>query len=491
MKDYKNIEDLVNAQEAVKPEGEAPKPEAEKVEVEESMLPKTPTGTRINKRGKNMILLAGAGLGLYIVWAIFGLSPKTPTTTASEESINISASSLDNQQDQGQNLVTNLRNQAYGNAGSPPPTSQNANLPIPQGAVSTGGPSQVVMSQGQSNMPGNLAGIAPSGGQSNNGGYNSSNNNAGSSNNGSNGNGQNPYQQALQNGMQSGLTPDGFEGSGQSSSGGYNSYTPGNNNPTNNGDGAALAANAAAIQAVASGSGNQNMQGEKNTFLQGSQTPGNNTLQNSVQNPASPYMIMSGSVIPATLITGINSDLPGQIQAIVSQNIYDSKTGNNILIPQGSKLIGVYDSQVAYGQSRVLIVWSRVIFPNDQYIDLEGMPGADLSGFAGLNDQVNNHYFRIFGSALLMSLFSAGMQLSQPQSSNASGTPNNQQIVAAAMGQELGQVSTQMIQQNLNIQPTLNIRPGDNFNVLVTRDIPFSGPYNDNAQQQVLLPASN
>jgi len=138
-----------------------------------------------------------------------------------------------------------------------------------------------------------------------------------------------------------------------------------------------------------------------------------------------------------------------------------------------------------------LIVWSRVILPNDQYIDLEGMTGADLTGQAGLTDEVNSHYFRIYGSALLMSIFSAGMQLSQPQSNSVNGAPTNQQIIAGAMGQELGQVSTQMIQKNLNIQPTIQIRSGDNFRVLVTRDIPFTGPYKDNVQQQVLLPTNN
>jgi type IV secretion system protein VirB10 len=320
----------------------------------------------------------------------------------------------------------------------------------------------------------------------------------GATNVNSNSTGQNPYQQAIQSGMQSGLTPDGFEGGSQTGGDtgeGYNrvnsmddTRSQNTQNRANNAD-AALAANTEAIEAVSASGSNPSMQSEneKNAFLQNNQTIRHDTLQTGVQNPASPYMLMAGSVIPATLITGINSDLPGQIQALVSQNIYDSSTGNNILIPQGARLIGTYDSQIAYGQSRVLIVWSRVIFPNDQYIDLEGMPGADLSGFAGLTDQVDNHYFRIYGSALLMSLFSAGMQLSQPQSSNAMGAPTSQQIIAGAMGQELGQTSTQMIQKNLNIQPTINIRPGDNFNVLVTRDIPFKGPYRDNTQPKILL----
>jgi len=468
MKDYKdtNIQALMEgtreSEKNEKPVDSTIEAENKKTdEAAKSLLPKTPTGTRINKRGKNLILLAGAGLGVYIVWAVFGLGPKMPSTAAAPESLNISSSSLNQQQDQGQTLITGLRTQAYGSAGAVSPKAVNT-----------------------PNIPGNLSGLAQGttankANATNAGSYKTATDNSTTQQ-------QSPEQQALQSGMQSRLTPDGFQqNAGGQSSGNYNSYTPQPSNGANN----AIAADAASIQALsANGSGNQNMQGEKRSFLQASQNNNGDTLKGGVQTPVSPYMVMAGTIIPATLITGINSDLPGQIQAIVSQNVYDTRTGNYVLIPQGSKLIGTYDSQVAYGQDRVLIVWSRVILPNDQYIDLEGMPGADLTGQAGLTDEVNSHYFRIYGSALLMSIFSAGMQLSQPQSNSVNGAPTNQQIIAGAMGQELGQVSTQMIQKNLNIQPTIQIRSGDNFRVLVTRDIPFSGPYKDNVQQKVLLP---
>ncbi len=467
------------------------------IEKDNSMVPKAPTGTKMSRKGKNLIVFTFAGIGAYILWAIFGLSPKAPSQTAPQDSVSIGSSELNNQQEQGQTLVSQLRTQAYGGTGAnlSGAIGNTQSLPIPQGAAgqmaapmnaNNGASLSTLAPQGSNgNIPSNVAGLT--GG---NAGYASSANNqqGGGGYYGNSGQGQDPRQQALQNGMQSSLTPDGFQSSGSSTG---NSNNANSNNNSNNqasamNNGAMQADQAAISQLASSGQNNQNMQGEKNTFLQ-SQNGGNDTLQGGVVTPSSNDMIMAGSIIPATLITGIDSDLPGQIQAIVSQNIYDSKSGNDILIPQGSKLLGTYDSQVAYGQSRVLIVWTRVIFPNDQYIDLQGMPGADLTGFAGLTDQVNNHYFRIYGSALLMSLFSAGMQLSQPQSSSVNGAPTNQQIIAGAMGQELGQVSTQMIQQNLNIQPTLNIRPGENFNVLVTRDIPFNGPYNDNAQPQILL----
>ncbi len=479
-KDYKDIslQDLILEDQKAKQPENNPAEEGSTQAEDASILPKTPTGTRINQRGKNLILLAGAGLGVYIIWAVFHLSPKTPNTTTQAESTSISAASLSKQGDQGKTLLSSLQVQAYGTAiNTQPQGTVSSNLPIPSGAIAPAQGAQQTMQQvpQQSNLPGNLAGVAQAQAPVSSSQSGSSGSFWGSNNGGNNT--QSPYQQAVQAGMQSGLTPDGFQSpGGTSSASSMPVNTGGNSQPMIN------SGNVTTPQAAQSGADNQNMQGEKNAFLQSAQAPTQSTLQGGIQNPVSPYMVMAGSVIPATLITGIDSDLPGQIQAIVSQNVYDSRTGNFVLIPQGARLVGQYDSQVAYGQSRVLIVWSRLIFPNDQSIDLQGMPGADLSGFAGLHDQVNNHYFRIFGSALLMSLFSAGMQISQPQNSANSSVPTNQEIIAGAMGQELTQTASQMIQQNLNIQPTLNIRPGDNFNVLVTRDIPFTGPYNNGGQ---------
>ncbi len=416
-----------------------------------SALPKVPTGTKMSLKGKYLIGSVVAVLIVYLIWALFGLTAKAPSNNDTQESTTISSNDLQNQTQQGQDILTQVDTQAYGTAGASMAAS-SSNGSTPTASLSQGG-----------NLPPNVGSATVA--APNNAGYST----IGSSQT------QDPQQQAMQNGMQSGLTPDGF----QSSSNENNSPAQVNSNmqpslPTANPVSANSQANAN------SGTDDQNMQSEKNAFLQ-NQTGGQDALKLGVQSPSSSYMVMSGSIIPATLVTGINSDLPGEIQAIVSQNVYDSKTGNFVLIPQGSKLIGTYDSQVAYGQNRVLIVWTRVIFPNDQFIDLEGMPGADLSGFAGLHDQVDNHYFRIYGSALLMSLFSAGMQLSQPNNTTSNGAPTNQQIIAGAMGQQLGQTSMELIEKNINIQPTINIRPGDNFNVLVTRDIPFTGPYNEGA----------
>lgn len=133
-------------------------------------------------------------------------------------------------------------------------------------------------------------------------------------------------------------------------------------------------------------------------------------------------------------------------------------------------MVGTYDSSVAAGQERVLVAWNRIIFPDSSSVSLEGMPGADRSGFAGFHDQVDNHYWRTFGNAFLLSLFSAGIQLSQPAGA-VGGTYDSTQIMAAAIGRQLGMFGMQVTQRNLNIQPTLEIRPGFKFSIMVTKDM--------------------
>lgn len=202
-------------------------------------------------------------------------------------------------------------------------------------------------------------------------------------------------------------------------------------------------------------------------------------LDSQVEPPRSPYELRAGFVIPATLISGINSELPGQIMGQVSANVYDTPTGKHLLIPQGSRLVGAYSSDVVYGQSRVLVAWQRIVFPDGKALDLGSMPGADSAGYAGFNDQVNNHYLRIFGSALLMSGVVAGVTYTQQQNQQqtVNGAPSAQQTMSAALGQQLGQVAAQMISKNLSIAPTLEIRPGYRFNVVVVKDLTFSKPY--------------
>lgn len=237
------------------------------------------------------------------------------------------------------------------------------------------------------------------------------------------------------------------------------------------------------MQNNASNNDDQNRQADKQQFLNNQRTATDTDYSSSVKKaPRSPYEVKAGAVIPAIMIGGINSDLPGQVIAQVKENVYDSKTGQHLLIPQGSRLIGLYDSSVTYGQERVLLAWNRVIFPNGDSFNLQGMPGADKAGYAGFFDQVDNHYFKIFGNAILMSIISAGVQISQPNNggngNNSNQGPSVSQTVGAALGQQIGQTALTITQKNLNIQPTLKIRPGYEFNVMVTADMILPPPKN-------------
>jgi len=199
-------------------------------------------------------------------------------------------------------------------------------------------------------------------------------------------------------------------------------------------------------------------------------------LDSQIQAPRTPYELRAGFVVPAILISGINSDLPGQVIGQVSQDVFDTATGKWRLIPRGSRLVGQYSSDVAYGQARVLVAWQRIIFPDGKALDIGAMPGADSAGYSGFNDKVNNHYLRVFGSALLMSGVTAGIALSQPDELYGNRM-SARSAMSEALGQQLGHVTAQMIARNMGIAPTLEIRPGYRFNVVVIKDLTFSKPY--------------
>lgn len=211
-----------------------------------------------------------------------------------------------------------------------------------------------------------------------------------------------------------------------------------------------------------------NRQEHKRAFLSG--TPEADVyLKHTRQNAVAETEVKAGTVIPGVMIGGINSDLPGQIVGQVRQNVYDSATGKYLLIPAGARLVGTYDSTVTMGQRRVLAAWNRIIYPDGSSVSLDLMPGADQSGYAGFADKTNNHYWRIFGNALLLSAFSGGIQLSQPNSKGDNYSA--QEIMTAELGRQLGQLGMETARRNLDIQPTLTIRPGYQFNVMVTKDI--------------------
>ena len=211
----------------------------------------------------------------------------------------------------------------------------------------------------------------------------------------------------------------------------------------------------------------QNGQDRKLAFVNGS-IDRRTTSSDRVTKPASQHVVQAGSVIPAALITGLRSDLPGQITAQVTESIFDSPTGRSLLIPQGARLIGIYDNQVAYGQSRALLVWTRLIMPNGRSIILERQPGADTGGYAGLQDEVDHHRGELFKAALLSTLLSVGTELG---SNAANGDSSVLQALRRGAGDSLNQTGQQIVRRNLNIQPTLTIRPGFPVRVIVNRDL--------------------
>jgi type IV secretory pathway VirB10-like protein len=202
-------------------------------------------------------------------------------------------------------------------------------------------------------------------------------------------------------------------------------------------------------------------------------------LNTHLEPPTTPYILRTGAVIPALLLSAMESELPGTIIAQVSQDVFDTPTGNYLLIPQGSRLVGEYSNAIQYGQARIFVAWQRIIYPDGSALDIGAMPGADQQGEAGFNDQVNNHFVRLFGSALLMSAITAGITYSQAQgqNDNYNQVPRAGDILSQAVGQQLGSATAALLEKNLSIAPTLKIRPGYRFFVIVIRDITFGQAY--------------
>ena len=205
-------------------------------------------------------------------------------------------------------------------------------------------------------------------------------------------------------------------------------------------------------------------------------------LGNSLEKPANEFIVRAGFVIPATLVSGINSDLPGQVIAQVNQAVYDTATGEHLLIPQGTRLIGQYQSGVMYGQERVMISWQRLVYPDNRTIDIGSMPGTDTSGFSGFADKVNNHWWKLISSAFLMSGITASISIATDDNDDSSNNDNStsntvNQNMKDALAEQMGNVIAKVIERNLNIAPTIEVRPGYNFNVMVTKDLTFEKPY--------------
>ena len=199
-----------------------------------------------------------------------------------------------------------------------------------------------------------------------------------------------------------------------------------------------------------------------------------------LQTPASPYQVMAGTVIPAAMVTGLNSDLPGQAIATVTEPVYDTVTGRTLLIPQGSRLLGQYDAQVSFGQSRVLLVWNRLVMPDGSSIVLDRLSGADARGFAGIKDRTDNHWGRLLSGAALSTLLGVGAELGSPNRELGDGD----QTVIIATGRSVqdsaNQIGQQITRRNLNAQPTLTVRPGFPVRAIVNKDLVLR-PYGQEA----------
>jgi type IV secretory pathway VirB10-like protein len=193
----------------------------------------------------------------------------------------------------------------------------------------------------------------------------------------------------------------------------------------------------------------------------------------------SPFTLRAGALIPALLMTGINSELPGDVVAQVSRDVYDSRTQRALLIPKGARLIGTYDNQVGAGEGRLLVAWTRLILPDGRSMRLPGLALKDLAGETGTAGQVDTHWQRVFGKALLLSAISAGVQLSQPRETIILATPSAGQVAAGALGQELSNVALEILRRGMDVAPTITVPPGQPFNVFLNGDLVFDAPYEE------------
>lgn len=209
----------------------------------------------------------------------------------------------------------------------------------------------------------------------------------------------------------------------------------------------------------------QNEQDRKLAFLN-AEVDGDIHSDHRLQDPVSPYQLMAGTVIPASLITGLNSDLPGQVIAQVTENVYDTATGRFLLVPQGARVIGTYDSQVDFGQERALVVWQRIIVPDGSSIVIDNLPATDTAGYAGLADQVDFHTWRLLSGIALSTMLGVGTELTL-------GDDESDLVKAlrTSLQDNANQAGQQITERNLNIQPTLTIRPGWPLRIIVNKDM--------------------
>lgn len=216
----------------------------------------------------------------------------------------------------------------------------------------------------------------------------------------------------------------------------------------------------------------QNLQGRKLDFVNG-QVDANIYNPHALQDPASPYQVMAGTIIPASLVTGVNSDLPGRVIAHVTENVYDTVSGRFLLIPQGARVIGTYDSVIAFGQSRALVVWQRIIMPDGSSVVIENLPATDVAGYAGLEDEVDFHTWRLLKGIVLSTLLGVGTELTIGDDEG-----DLVKAIRESTRESANRAGQRITERNLNIQPTITIRPGWPLRIIVHSDLvlrPYRG----------------
>ena len=261
----------------------------------------------------------------------------------------------------------------------------------------------------------------------------------------------------------------------------------------NSASGSALAArgsgnlSASDLQAMAALESMKTPQQRKLDFLTQSDGRTPQDYSSNIRRPQlAPMELKAGTVIPGLLLTGINSDLPGMVIGQVSENVYDSATGNWLLIPQGSRLIGVYDSNIAQGQNRVAVVWNRIIYPDGSSLNIAGTPGADLAGYSGIKGKVDNHYGQLLMAALFTSFFTAAVDIASDRNNDNSNNNNNnndrksaRDVLVETTATTIANIGSRLAERALDIQPTIIVKPGTRHNVIIQQDVIFPEPWRE------------
>jgi type IV secretion system protein VirB10 len=274
------------------------------------------------------------------------------------------------------------------------------------------------------------------------------------------------YRQMKQTSLLSKSAVDGFENFGRSSYGAADARAP-----------SSSAASGSAGQ-IARSSADPNGQQHKLDFLtqEGAERTPQGYSANTRRAPLAPMELKAGTVIPGILLVGVNSDLPGSVIGQVSENVYDTATGNHLLIPQGTRIIGVYDAGIAYGQKRVGIVWNRLIYPDGSSLNVAGSPGTDLAGYSGIKGRVDNHYGQLLAAGLFTSFFTAAVDIASGNDRaivTDDGRKSARDVLAETTAVTIAGIGSKMAERALDIPPTITVKPGSRFNVMVMEDVVF------------------